>query len=741
MKTYSVVRFCLVTSCLAGCLVGAITARATAQAEAVAAPQTVAQVPLQLDTQIGHNRTLSTMAYSPVAPILATGSYDQTIRLWDTRSGALLRILVGHTAGVTQIVFTPDGRTLASVAAITSSMHADNTVRLWDVETGAEKRVTKCSWVVASVAISPGGNLLAAGGGDKKIHVWKLQDGELGELITTLSGHTSFPDSLAFSPDGSLLASGGGGGDNNVKLWDVKTWQLKNTLTGHTAKVASLAFSPDGNTLLSGSSDWTARLWDVETGKLRTSLTQHDGRRGSTIATAIFSPDGANIATAGGSGAVGILFWDAATGEKVGNIPGASQCVAFSPIDATLAYARGNSARLWDMQKGQDTLTLQGSSPVRALALSPDGSLIASGDDNGTLRIWDTANGQLKRAWTAHSAGIRSMVLSSDGKLLLSGSTDGTMCLWDVAEGRRKWTRQAHENGVRSLLFVGARSIASSGSEASVKLWSRETGKPFPSPAGGTMQLTSEGSATALAVSSPKGAMDPLLAISADKNIVVRDTENFDVIYTLRGHSAPVSDMAFSADGRLLASVSHDKTAKLWDAQNGQLLRELAVLDRPFNSVAISSNGVIALGWDDLRLVKSDGSKMLHSLREKLYRNTAVPALGTCHALTFSPDGQKLYSGGEDGAVHVWGLNALGSLRPLAEMWPLFTENTAPDATPAYVTLTPQGYYATSPGAESKLRWRRGSKLIDTTEMKDFQAPDKVKKALSNQVALFPSKK
>ncbi len=185
--------------------------------------------------------------------MLASGSYDDTIRLWDARTGNHVRTLSGHTDSVESVVFSPDGSMLASGSY-------DDTIRLWDARTGNPIRTLsgRHTYGVNSVVFSPDGTTIASGSSqDTTIGLWNAYT---GNPIRTLSGHTSPLKSVAFSLDGNTIASGSWG---EIRLWNARTGNPIRTLSGHTGWVESVVFSPDGNTIASGDFGGTVLLWEL----------------------------------------------------------------------------------------------------------------------------------------------------------------------------------------------------------------------------------------------------------------------------------------------------------------------------------------------------------------------------------------------------------------------------------------------------------------------------------------------
>ena len=197
-------------------------------------------------------RVLS-LAFSPDGTLLASGSRDNTVGLWDARTGHLVRTLKGHSNDVNSVAFSPDSTLLASGSD-------DRTVRLWDARTGRMLRKWNSdSGRVLSLAFSPDGTLLA-NAYQYSLYLRRVRTGRLRGM----RGHTKDLTLLDFSPDSELLA--GGSGDRTVKLWDVRTGHLARTLEGHTGTVTSVAFSPDSAFLISGSNDCAVRIWSTCSG-------------------------------------------------------------------------------------------------------------------------------------------------------------------------------------------------------------------------------------------------------------------------------------------------------------------------------------------------------------------------------------------------------------------------------------------------------------------------------------------
>ncbi len=285
----------------------------------------------------GHNKGVSSVVFSPDGTTIASGSNDSTIKLWDAQSGKLLNTLKGHRYAVENVAFSPNGTTIASGGV-------DDTIKLWDAQSGKLLNILKGHrWTTTSVAFSPDGTTIASGSRDKTIKLW---DAQSGRLLNTLKGHNEI-NSVAFSPDGTTIASGGY--DETIKLWGTQSGRLLNTLKGHEESVYSVAFSPDGTTIVSGSYDKTIKLWDAQSGRLLNTLKGHK----RNVYCVAFSPDGTTIVSSGS--------WD-------------------------------KTIRMWDTQSGKLLNTLKDYDGISGVAFNSDGTMIASGSWDKTIKLWDTSS-------------------------------------------------------------------------------------------------------------------------------------------------------------------------------------------------------------------------------------------------------------------------------------------------------------------------------------------------------------
>ncbi|MGH3755384.1 MAG: NB-ARC domain-containing protein [Pseudonocardiaceae bacterium] len=500
---------------------------------------------------------------------------------------------------------------------------------------------------VTSVAWSPdGAQLASAGDYDRMVRVW---DTATGTQLHALSGHTGGMRSVAWSPDATRLASASD--DTTVRVWKATTGTQLHTLSGHTGAVMSVAWSPDSTRLASASSDTTVRVWDAATGTGLHTLTGHTGG----VWSVAWSPDGTQLASA--SDDTTVRVWKAATGTQLHTLSGHTgevNAVAWSPDGTRLASAsRDRTVRVWDAATGTGLHALTGHTGwVRSVAWSPDGTRLASTSSDATVRVWDAATGTHLRTLSGHIGRVWSVAWSPDGTQLASASRDWTVRVWDTATGTQRDARSAHTHRVRSLAWSpdGTR-LASASNDATVRVWDAATGTGLHALTGHTGEVRS-------VTWSPDSTQ--LASAGDDTTVRVWDAATGTHLRTLSGHIGRVWSVAWAPDGTQLASAGDDATVRVWDAATGAQLHTLSGHTGGVSSVAWAPDGTrLASAGDDatVRVWDAITGAGLHTLSGHA---------GGVWSVAWSPDGTRLASASADETVRVWDATTGAQLHTLS---------------------------------------------------------------------------
>ena len=519
-----------------------------------------------------------------------------------------------HGSRVLSLAFSPNGRILAAGGG-------DDPVRLWDTDTGNEIRQCKDFWVT-NMVFSTYGSMLATAGPFKTIRLWHV---DKGKEVNQLKGHTGRITALAFYKEG-LLASADS--DGVIRLWELSTALEITQLKGHVGEIAALAFSSNGKLLLSGGHDRTLRVWDAENMKPLYTIDTD-----SPVTAVAMTPDRQTIYSGGDDGSIRV--WNAATrkeGDSIHSHTGAITSLIVHVLQdddfkitsvKLISASRDKTIRVRDLSntKRKPLVITRHESDCDALAVSRDGKTITCAGLNNTLRRFDLSSGEEQFPPVAkgepggagHQAPVTSLAQSSDGRVLASVSSKGTLRLWDSTSGRniRHWPVAG--NGEVILTF---------------------------SPDGKTLAVARE--------SEPVRLYD----LQGSEKTQLAGPPNDSVL-----------SLAYAPDGKSLAVGYSTGSVRLWDWAQAKPALHLKV-EGPAQALAFSANGaalavsgsakVSVFDWPSAQLTREFGGRE---------GPTATLPSATCMA--FLPDSKTLAVAGYDGLIRLWNTETGKEVRSL----------------------------------------------------------------------------
>lgn len=579
----------------------------------------------EIGTMKGHENGVRTLAFAPTGKMVATGSYDKTIKLWNLDSRREVESLTGHADTVYGVRFSPDGRMLASCSA-------DRSIKLWDV--ASRKELTSFreqEKTVYALEFTGDGKSLVSGGGDGSVRRWDLK----GNTVWTKNPHTNYVRSVAISPDGTVVASGSW--DGTVKVLDIVSGEEKAMYQKYGRRIYSVAFSPNGQWLAIAGELGAVHLWEW---KKAGSYVPSFGQYAAWVSAVAFNPTGTRIASSSSDGSIQI--WDAGTYEKLATLKGHEDwvsSVAFSPDGATLASAGWDKQiKLWrsDMRSSALRPTISGEN-VLALSFEPSGAMLATGGPNGQITLRDSASGEAITRLQDHKSAITAIRFAPNGAVLASGSQDGTVQLWSLPKRVVASSIDTHSGDVRSLSFSpDGRRLATAGQDGKIKIWNTETSELIETLSGHTKEVN------AVQYFS-NGSM--LASASNDGTVRLWDAKGYKEMKIMKEHNGVVTSLALSHDGKSMATGGFDGHIRIWNTQSGNMLHTLRGHMDSVQSVAFAPDGkTLASGsWDD--------SVKLWDLATKMDVVTIPGEEGDVMSVEFSPDGRSLVSANQKGTI------------------------------------------------------------------------------------------
>lgn len=611
-----------------------------------------------------HKDRVTSVACSPDGRILAVGTADGSISLWDICEEITHRAsLKGHKLCVHDLDFSPDAGTLVSGGG-----DMDNAELIfWDVASASKRREHKefeCQWLVGSVAFLAEGKTVAAASlgsvsvvdsdteSVKHQHhaeqydadvlhcaysaknqilafcetdgVVRLRKPESHSDISTIKTHFGGLRQIEFSPDGKLLATAGGW-DRTAKLWNVANGKRIGTLAGHDVSVQTIAFSPDGKMVATGGGDRTIKLWDVDNGKLLASRRAHE----DAVNRVVFLLDGRRMVSV--------------SDDKTVKVWQVEEVLQFKPAEAT-----GDTAGDFPTH-GVPALRVWRN--VYDLDFSPDGKLLAAAGRDMAAQIYDTKTGEPIRALEGLIE-TRRVSFSPDGKRIAVASKE-IVGVWDVETGQEQWRTDAFPHSVASLSFGGEFLAAGGGyGDTEVKVWDSQSGELAH-----TIETGMREQWIMVAISKD----GKLLAASDEEgNILLRNPATVRRVRVLEGIDGDVCELVFSNDGRRLFATYRDNfkdvegRIRVWDTHSGQQVANLhdkhatVVLAAAF----LPETDVLACGTKDGIALWDLGAGREIRRIHKPFQNDVV-------SLVFSADGRFLAAGAGHSPFMVFDVRSL----------------------------------------------------------------------------------
>lgn len=536
--------------------------------------------------------------FSPDSTLLVSGGREEIVRIWDVQTGKVIDKFEDHDATIRVVKFSPNGSNIASGSY-------DSTVKLWNIN---ESRListlhSQGAKAINSLSFSKANNTLLSGGEGSAIDLWDLENLELyqRETLNSFPIHNQWVLDLSFSNNGRAMLSASQ--DTNIMLWDLENNQEIHEFKNHSDWVYSLSLSPNEKLLASGSKDETVKIWDLDNKKLVTTIRGHSDR----VRSVDFHKNGQILATA----------------------------------------SQDNSVRIWKINTG---IILSGRyDTIHDIFLNPYDINFATGSYGNFLRIWNLDSGQEIFGTSAHREKtlMTNAQFSQNGKLLVTSSYDKTLKLWDVKKEELELLIKipASENKSGSAISVAfdsqSKFLAWGNNNSNIRIWNIEKQKVIANFQNHTKQVNS-------IAFSPKGKY--LISGSDDNTIKLWDLIENKEAHTFKGHNNSVNQVNFSSDGKYIVSGSDDNTIKLWDINKKQCIRNLGRHDDGVISLSFSPDSKLLASGSSDNTVKIWNVETGDIIATLYWHNDEVSRV------KFSPDGKFLASSsnGNDKRLKVW---------------------------------------------------------------------------------------
>ena len=677
----------------------------------------------ELILPVGHKDNVKSADFSPDGNLLLTSSWDNTAKLWDTKSGKLLRNIAGHKKQLNGAYFNKDGTKFLTYGW-------DHSVKIWETSSGKLLHDLFIDTVsISGAEFSPDGKLVLVTGYEGIINVW---DANKGTVVFPLKGQYGTIECGKFSPDGKLIVTLSW--DRTAKIWDASTGNLLVTVPNEADWPLKTGFSGNSKYFFTTAMNGSVKLWETKTGK----LIQNMRGKPESENMAVFSPDSKYLVTFNQGDTVEI--WETASGKKKNEItyfledPGNICNLAFTPDGSKLvvSYLHANPV-VWDMSTlGMAYFVDAMSSLVGATGISKDGKMAAFGDYNGRVISYDLEKGALIREFKGGTASVRSAEFSDDGKKIVVLSEGEVIRVWDAFSGK---ITGSLGDGIPGGWFASfnpeGEKVLTTGWNDNIFEWDplqNKIVKNYPLPGGFIYR----------AAYTPDGKK--IVAITDDSSGVVFDANTGEQVTKYRWQYGDMQTFSFSPDGKTIAAAMRDSLVLLIDPMTGKKIKSFVGHHSFVMSVAFSADGKKIVSGSLDQTVKvwdvKSGKELL-----TLGGHTAI-----VHLVAFSPDGKQIITFSEDKIAIVYSVvtgeelnrfsitgmamdlsfkrgmlishkNSLLTFYDLASAVELFS--FASFGENDWVVLHPGGLFDASPGAMENMYYVQGLEVIAFSQLKD----------------------